>query len=254
MNTKVQNDVQQDNLVSRFSYLNQKLEIKGTADIKKLTAASKIERGETVAVWGGKPVHRNDLSTMNAKGYALQIDKDFYMVNPASDDVDSIQLITLNNSPNCAFNGQITLQALRDIQAGEEISFDPFGERIKSIEKFENGAWGLLTSLDVEDCDPDIIRDADAIKRYVVELCDLIDMKRFGDTHVVFFGEDDRVAGYSMFQLIETSCISGHFANVNNRSYIDVFSCKGYEPEVVKEFTQRFFKGGTTRITVSNRY
>jgi S-adenosylmethionine/arginine decarboxylase-like enzyme len=99
---------------------------------------------------------------------------------------------------------------------------------------FQEGAWGLLSSIDLEDCDPNLIRDADAIKRYVVELCNLIEMKRFGECQVVHFGEDEKVAGYSMIQLIETSCISAHFANVNNRSYIDIFSCKAYDPEVAR--------------------
>jgi len=44
--------------------------------------------------------------------------------------------------------------------------------------------WGLLTSLDLYDCNPDKIRDADKIKQYVVDLCRLIGMKRFGDCQV----------------------------------------------------------------------
>jgi S-adenosylmethionine/arginine decarboxylase-like enzyme len=87
-----------------------------------------------------------------------------------------------------------------------------------------------------------------------MELCDLIEMKRFGETHVVHFGEDERVAGYSMLQLIETSCISAHFANETNTSYIDIFSCKEYDPEVASNFTKNFFKGGTMRLTVTNRF
>ena len=75
-------------------------------------------------------------------------------------------------------------------------------------------------------------------------------MRRFGDTQVVHFGEDERVAGYSMVQLIETSLISAHFANQTNATYLDVFSCKPYEPEVVADFAQTFF-GGTQRITNS---
>ena len=117
-----------------------------------------------------------------------------------------------------------------------------------------DGAWGLLSSFDVEDCDPYTIRSADEIKRYVIELCDLIDMKRFGECNVVHFGEDERVAGYSMFQLIETSCISGHFANESNRSYIDVFSCKAYDPKIVAQFTREFFKGDVVRVNTCNRF
>ena len=116
------------------------------------------------------------------------------------------------------------------------------------------GAWGLLTSIDVEDCDAELIRSAEAIRKYVVELCDLIKMRRFGECHIVNFGEEERVAGFSMFQLIETSSISGHFANASNRVYIDVFSCKAYDPKMAAEFTRRYFRGRAARVSVVNRY
>ena len=41
-------------------------------------------------------------------------------------------------------------------------------------------AWGLAGSFDIYDCKPETIRDADAIRRFVYELCELIEMKRFG--------------------------------------------------------------------------
>lgn len=112
-------------------------------------------------------------------------------------------------------------------------------------------AWGLAGSFDIYDCNPETIRDADAIKRFVYELCDLIEMKRFGDCVVVNFGEDERVAGFSMIQLIETSLISAHFANASNTTYLDVFSCKPYDPEVVEKFALDFF-GGSRCITHVN--
>ena len=71
--------------------------------------------------------------------------------------------------------------------------------------------WGLLTSLDIYGCNPEIIRDAEKIRQYVIELCQLIGMQRFGECHVVHFGKDERVEGHSMAQFIETSLISGHF-------------------------------------------
>lgn len=115
-------------------------------------------------------------------------------------------------------------------------------------------AWGIASSVDIYNCDPDIIRDADAIRRFVVELCDLIEMKRFGETQVVHFGEDERVAGYSMVQLIETSLISGHFANLTNAVYLDVFSCKPYLPEKVQLFTEDYFGGSHSNLNISLRY
>jgi len=113
--------------------------------------------------------------------------------------------------------------------------------------------WGMASAIDIYDCDPDTIRDAEAIRRFVVELCDLIEMRRFGDTQVVHFGEDERVAGYSMVQLIETSLISGHFANLTNAVYLDVFSCKAFDPETVRQFAERFFGGSRSELQVNLR-
>lgn len=112
----------------------------------------------------------------------------------------------------------------------------------------KNNIWGLLTSIDLHHCNPDTIRDSKAIKRYVDELCKLIEMKKFGETQVVNFGEDERVAGFSMTQLIETSLISGHFANLTNHAYIDIFSCKYYDPQKAADFTQDFFQAKDINI------
>lgn len=113
--------------------------------------------------------------------------------------------------------------------------------------------WGIASAIDIYGCDPDKIRDADLIKKFVVELCDLIEMKRFGETQVVHFGEDEKVAGFSMVQLIETSLISAHFANKSNATYLDVFSCKAYDPEKVRAFAQEYFGGSLSRLHVTYR-
>jgi S-adenosylmethionine/arginine decarboxylase-like enzyme len=105
------------------------------------------------------------------------------------------------------------------------------------------GAWGIQSCIDIHNCDPDLIRNAEAIKEFVIQLCDLIEMRRFGDPLIVDFGEDERVAGYSMTQLIETSLVSAHFANQTNNVYLDIFSCQFYEPETAAEFAKKFFKG-----------
>ena len=113
--------------------------------------------------------------------------------------------------------------------------------------------WGILTSLDIYGCNPDTIRDAEKIRQYVFELCELIEMRRFGECQVVHFGEDERVAGYSMVQLIETSLISGHFANATDTAYIDIFSCKAYDSNQVAEFTKSYFQGEFCEMHVAKR-
>lgn len=121
-------------------------------------------------------------------------------------------------------------------------------------EEYErSNAWGILTSIDLHACDGATIRDAEAIKRFVVELCEKIGMKRFGDCVVVNFGEDEKVAGFSMTQLIETSLISGHFANQTNATYLDIFSCKYYNPYAAAEFAKEFFAAGDYALTYTLR-
>lgn len=124
-------------------------------------------------------------------------------------------------------------------------------DAIKKCKEME--AWGMLTCIDLYGCDPESIRSKEEIGRFVKELCDLIEMRRFGETQIVHFGEDEKVAGFSMTQLIETSLISAHFANKTNTVYLDVFSCKPYEPETVVDFSKRFFNAGEVRKQVVYR-
>ncbi len=113
-----------------------------------------------------------------------------------------------------------------------------------------NNAWGLHTTIDLHGCDPELIRSREVIQEYIIKLCDLIKMKRFRDPVIVHFGENERVAGFSMAQLIETSLVSGHFANASNSAYIDIFSCNLYNPYVAIAFTKEFFKAKKVTINV----
>ncbi len=115
-------------------------------------------------------------------------------------------------------------------------------------------AWGLLVSLDLFGCN-DKIKDGKALNDYVVELCDdVIHMKRYGPCHTELFGEKGTpLAGYSLFQFIETSCISGHFSESDNSAYIDVFSCADFEPEAVKKFSMEYFGAKGCNMTITPR-
>jgi S-adenosylmethionine decarboxylase len=125
---------------------------------------------------------------------------------------------------------------------------DSFKELKKQYKKKD--AWGLLSSIDLYNCDPKKIRSREVIEVFLIELCEKIGMKRYGDPIIVDFGEDEEVSGYSMTQLIETSLISGHFANKTNNIYLDVFSCKIYNPEVIAEFANKFFEAKNYNIKV----
>jgi S-adenosylmethionine/arginine decarboxylase-like enzyme len=101
-------------------------------------------------------------------------------------------------------------------------------------------AWGLLASIDIHGCNS-LIRNPEAIRKYVIELCERINMVRHGECQIEEFGEGD-MQGYSMFQFIETSSITAHFDDkINNAGYIDIFSCKYFNPAEAAEFTKEFF-------------
>ncbi len=107
--------------------------------------------------------------------------------------------------------------------------------------------------VDLQGCNPALIRNAEKIHAFVDALCRLIDMKKFGPTVVVDFGKDPRVSGFSMTQLIETSLISGHFANQSNAAYIDIFSCKVYPPYAAATFAKEFFEAQEVSVTINFR-
>ena len=117
----------------------------------------------------------------------------------------------------------------------------------------ETKYWGISSSIDLYDCDLARMQDADAIREFVKILCERIKMRRYGETQVVYFGDDPRVTGFSMTQLIETSLISAHFADASCAIYLDVFSCAPYEPEEAAKFAAEFFKARTYNVNVTYR-
>ena len=54
--------------------------------------------------------------------------------------------------------------------------------RLFSKEDYDaSKSWGILTSIDLFNCNAETLRNAEKIKEYIVELCELIDMRRFGE-------------------------------------------------------------------------
>lgn len=68
-------------------------------------------------------------------------------------------------------------------------------------------------------------------------------MVPFGDPQIQHFGSGNK-AGYTLVQLIETSNISAHFVEETNDMYLDVFSCKPFNPDHVRLIVNNFFKPG----------
>lgn len=271
-------------------------------------ANAPISKGEVVAMWGGVVYQQDAYERLSRelKHYLLQIDEHLYIGPSSMETVDKAEYFNHSCEPNLGFRGQIALVAMRDIMAGEELTFDyamaetydqewtcncgsrlcrqdilgtdhelptlrhryrgyfsawlankhtDIHENDNFMRQFEEtGAWGIDTNVDLHDCDPDIIRDPEAIRQFTIELCERLKVNRFGEPVIVHFGEDERVAGYSLVQLIETSLVSGHFANLTNRVYLDIFSCAYYDPEEAARFSGEFFKAGSMRMNTELRH
>jgi S-adenosylmethionine/arginine decarboxylase-like enzyme len=109
-------------------------------------------------------------------------------------------------------------------------------------------AWGLSTAIDMHDCDPNLLKDSEAIREYAAKVCEVIESKPWGPCHIQHFGTNE-VAGYSMMQLVETSLVSGHFVNKTNRIFLDIFTCKYYDPTKAVELSKQFFKAKDVTYT-----
>ena len=116
-----------------------------------------------------------------------------------------------------------------------------------------NEYWGISSSIDLYECDLALMQNAEAICEFVKTLCDRIKMRRYGETQVVFFGDDPRVTGFSMTQLIETSLVSAHFADSSCAIYLDVFSCAPYNPGEAARFAAHFFHAKTWKVQIVKR-
>ena len=112
--------------------------------------------------------------------------------------------------------------------------------------------WGRSASLDLHGCNPLLMKDPKILKRFVRGLCQVLKMKRVGPPEIKRFGHG-KLRGYSVMQFIETSTITAHFDEVGCRAFIDVFSCREYDPRPVAQFSQKFFDAKDCRIYVEER-
>ena len=100
---------------------------------------------------------------------------------------------------------------------------------------------------DLHDVSAEVLGSIDFWKEILID-----GAKKSGATvlsdHFHHFGEGNK-AGFTLVQLIETSNICAHFCNDTGDAYIDVFSCKPYDRDVVRDEIIKFFK--PRQITVN---
>lgn len=91
---------------------------------RSVLAATDIAAGELIAVWSGKLVNRDGLDLLPPKlrRFSLQVEEGLYLAS--LNEHEGADYINHSCAPNAGLSGQISLVALRDIAAGEEITYD----------------------------------------------------------------------------------------------------------------------------------
>jgi S-adenosylmethionine/arginine decarboxylase-like enzyme len=112
--------------------------------------------------------------------------------------------------------------------------------------------WGYHLVLDCAGCDHNAITDYDTIYNFTKQLVNDIDMVAYGEPQIVNFGSGNK-AGYTLVQLIETSNICAHFVNETDTMYLDVFSCKSYDDQVVIDLVKNYFGATSVRPSYLTR-
>jgi len=111
------------------------------------------------------------------------------------------------------------------------------------------GNYGKELILDLHRCNADKF-NRESIENYFIKLCELIDMQR-ADLHWwddLGLPENEKetephLKGTSAIQFITTSNITIHTLDILKNVYVNIFTCKDFNPETAKEFTKKWFEG-----------
>ena len=96
--------------------------------------------------------------------------------------------------------------------------------------------------LDCSSCDREAVRDSGVIREFCADLVSSIGMVAYREPVLEHFATHlPEAAGYSLVQLIETSAVTGHFCDASGDAYLDVFSCKDFDPEIAIRVVQKYF-------------
>jgi S-adenosylmethionine decarboxylase len=108
--------------------------------------------------------------------------------------------------------------------------------------------WGYHLILDVSGCDQTLMSNKENVYNWITNLVKDIDMKPIGEPSIEYTAADDiDKAGFTAIQVIVTSSIVAHFIDATKQIYIDVFSCKKFDIDIVKRSIETYFKAGKMR-------
>ena len=119
--------------------------------------------------------------------------------------------------------------------------------------------YGKEVILDLHDCDSSKFNRKE-IREYFIEICDLLDMRRaklswWDDYRVPLEKRQTKphLKGTSAVQFILTSNITIHTLDILKRVYLNIFSCKDFDANLIKKFSEKYFEGKTVNFKTIKR-
>ena len=111
--------------------------------------------------------------------------------------------------------------------------------------------WGMLAAIDLHGCQRRRLEDPNSIRAFFPSVIEAIGMRAHGPLRLERFGTGE-LEGWSAMQFIETSSIVVHADEFSGRCFIDVFSCREFDPETAAAIAAAHF-GGRPTLTVLDR-
>ncbi len=130
---------------------------------------------------------------------------------------------------------------------------------LERVSRHETTPYGYELILDLHGCNAATFT-REHLNLYFNELCERIDMQR-AEVHYwddVGVPTDERqtspqTKGTSAVCFILTSTIVVHTLELLSAVYVNIFSCKAFDPDVATEFTKEWFEAGSWKQTFMDR-
>ena len=102
-----------------------------------VVAERNFKKGEVIAIWRGSIITEREVIALpeSERSQLLQVDQDAFLITHQA--LVNVDFINHSCEPNCGFTDSTTLVAMRDIKAGEAITFDYAMSDTKSIFAFD---------------------------------------------------------------------------------------------------------------------
>src|SRR5215469_15783022 len=132
----------------------------------------------------------------------------------------------------------VTETARRVLSSGSRIMRSTLADMPKPPKAADS--WGFHLLMDMSECNENI-DSIEAVEKFFVDIIAELKVKPLSDIMIKkVFGEQGR--GISAVQMITTSSLTFHSDDDKRSVYLDLFSCKNFDPQQAVNFACKVFQ------------